>query len=370
MSRQPIRVLHVVGKLEAGGAESFIMSMYRNMPRDRVQFDFVANDTSAEETHAAEVLRLGGRIFRVPRFNGRNVRSYRRAWAEILRDPSISLVHVHHTSTAMLYLDIVHRAGLKAIAHSHTAGSGASLKDGLKRASRSPIRLVADELIACSPEAAAWMFGDRAHEVTIMANAIEAEAYAFSTEARAEVRESLALGPSFVVGHVGRFSDVKNHLRLVEIFRSLVEVRENAVLLLVGDGELRSVVDQAVVAMGLSEKVRFLGRRSDVAQLMSAMDVFALPSHYEGFPVSLVEAQASGLPCVVADGITRSAALTNHVQFVGLDQTDHVWARALTTAPPTDSRTTAWRSVVEAGFDAVATARTLEASYRAMAKPQ
>jgi glycosyltransferase involved in cell wall biosynthesis len=191
---------------------------------------------------------------------------------------------------------------------------------------------VTDVKLAPSKQAAAYTFGKRSIKggtVVLLHNGLALEEYSYRAEARAEIRKALEIGANqTVIGHVGRFNTQKNHLFLLQVFRQVLEQEPNAILLLVGDGELRESVDESVRQYGLGAHVRMTGVRQDIPALLSAMDVFALPSLYEGMPNVIIEAQASGLPCVLSDRVTREADLTGLVEFLPLNQ-PRKWAEAL-----------------------------------------
>ena len=185
------------------------------------------------------------------------------------------------------------------IAHSHSANQDKNLKYPIKLWYKRAIPKYATCLFACGKDAGDWMFGGVPYQ--IINNAIDAAAYAYDTAKRADVRQALGLGDELVVGHVGRFNQPKNHPFLLEIFAALLKKEPDSVLLLVGGGEDMPKMQAKAKTLGIAEHVRFLGVRSDVAELMQAMDVFVFPSLYEGLPVTMVEAQAASLPCIISD---------------------------------------------------------------------
>lgn len=320
-----IRVLQVMARLDRAGAETVVMNWYRELDRDLVQFDFVVNENDRPYGFESEIAELGGRVFRIPRFRGYNIVTYAQFWWTLLKQhPEWPVIHAHHTSPAAIYLTIAKLQGRTTFAHSHIAGRERTLRGLAKVLSRYPLRYIADQRLACSTDAARWMFGS--YPSLVVQNAIDTELFRFSPEVRARVRDALNLEDRFTVGHVGRFHIQKNHRKLLEIFVSIKGEKPDAVLLLVGEGELRASVSAHAEALGIQESVVFLGSRSDVAELYQAMDVFVFPSLYEGLGVVVIEAQASGLPCVVSDVVPREVQVTDLVSFVPLQASPDEWA--------------------------------------------
>lgn len=217
------------------------------------------------------------------------------------------------------------------IAHSHNSGyqTSSKLQKALGDVFKIPLRRVATNYIACSEKAGQWMFGKNLVEqgkVEILPNGVDLEEFRFSTEVRAQVRKELDIEDKIVIGNVGRFTTQKNHKFLIKIFKEIHQKNQDTMLLLAGIGELMEDCEKQVEELGLGEVVKFLGFRSDVTDLLQGMDLFLMPSLYEGFPVTGVEAQASGLPCVFTDTITREAKLLDNVKFLSLESDAGIWA--------------------------------------------
>ena len=185
----------------------------------------------------------------------------------------------------------------------------------------------ADELFACSKKAGQWMFNT--DNFITLNNAINSKEYAYNEKKSKDLKEALGLSNKFVIGHVGRFFKQKNHTFLIDIFKELSQINEDAVLMLVGGGELEEEIKNKVNELGLSDKVLFLGVRDDIPDLMQVMDVFLLPSLYEGLPLVLVEAQAAGLKCVISDTISSESIITNNVKIMRLEDSINEWAKCV-----------------------------------------
>lgn len=365
---EPLRVLQVVTTLNRGGLETMLMNHYRALDRSRVQFDFLVH-REAPGAYEAEVLALGGRIHRVPALALRNLLRYRQAVdAFFAGHPEYRIVHAHLDAMSTLVLRSARRAAVPVrIAHAHST----SLKRDAKRAGRFLSRLFLNgactRRFACSEAAGDWLFGlevRRRGELTVFRNAIDTPACAFSSGTRARLRRDLGIPEGArVLGHVGRFDHAKNQDFLLELLLALRRSEPEAVLLLAGDGPLRPAAERRAGELGLGDAVRFLGVRDDVPGLLQAMDHFLLPSRFEGLPVTAIEAQAAGLPCLLSDAITRDCDLTGNVRFRALAEGPSAWAEALVESGPPTRLPEAERRVAEAGYDVTANAAWLEAFY-------
>lgn len=357
----PIRVLQVVTHMERGGLESMLMNYYRHIDRTRVQFDFLVH----RQERAAfddEIEALGGKIYRLPRLVPWS-RSYLNALNQFFDENlEYKIVHVHQDclSSVILKAAAQHHVPVR-IAHSHNANQDRNLKYPIKLWYRRSIPKYATDLFACGKDAGDWMFGGAPYR--IINNAIDAAAYTYAPAKRMEVRRALGLADELTIGHVGRFNPQKNHPFLLEIFSALLKKEPNAVLLLVGGGDDLPKMQEKAQALGILEHVRFLGVRSDVAELMQAMDVFVFPSLYEGLPVTMVEAQAAGLPCLISDKVPPECILTEGlVDVLPLSASPETWAEKILEKrelPRTDRRA----EIAAHGFDITTEAVKLQEFY-------
>lgn len=370
----PVRVLNVLGTTNLGGAESRVMELYRALDRDQVQFDFLVH-TEKEGQYSAEIRRLGGRIYSVPRFQVLNVFAYQKALRAFFRaHHEFAAVHGHMTSTAAIYLPIAKKAGIPvAIAHARSAGVDPGVKGLVTKVIRLPLKYRADYCFACSAEAAEAVYGRRwvrKGKVWTIPNAIDTRRFAFNPAVRHQVREELGLSGKFVIGHVGRFGFMKNHGFLIDIFAELCRMRDDAALVLIGKGELEEQVREKVRALGLSDKVHFLGNRFDVERYYQAFDYFVFPSTFEGLPGSVAEAQASGLCCLVSDQVTREAALTKLVTYKSIGEPAADWAgEIMKNAQRALERRDMHEAIADKGFDVHRQAAKMEAFYRSGKNP-
>ena len=335
---KPIHVLHVLGGVGLGGAESRIMDLYRQMDRNEIRFDFLvhATDTNARkpEFYDEEIQAMGGHIYVLPKFKVYNYFSYRRAVRDFFAaHREFRVVQGHMTSTAGIYLPIAKKAGVPVtVAHARNAGVVKGPKGLATRFFRRGLAKKADRCFACSKLAGEDVFGKAAMEagaVKIINNAINVSRFTYDEKVREEVRAQLGLSDNLVLGHVGRFEYQKNHPYLLNVFAAVCKERSDAALLLLGDGVDRPAMEERCKELGIADKVRFLGNRKDAERYYQAMDIFLLPSFFEGLPGVLVEAQAAGLKCIVSDSVTREAQATDLVTYLSIEDTPEVWAQEI-----------------------------------------
>lgn len=358
---EPIRILQVVTYMGRGGLETMLMNYYRNIDRSKVQFDFLTH-RSEKADYDDEIEALGGKIYHVPRLNPFS-RSYLSALDRFFKEHrEYQVVHCHQDCLSGVVLKVAKANGVKfTIAHSHNANQDKNLKYLVKIVAKRNITKYADKLFACGQEAGKWMFNTDDFEV--LNNAIDTDKYTYDEKKSKEIRKSLGVEGKFVVGHVGRFNPQKNHEFLIDIFDEVQKIEPDSVLMLVGDGDLRGNIENKVKELGIEDKVKFMGIRSDVNDLMQAMDVFLFPSLYEGLGIVLIEAQAAGLKCVISDTIPRDGILTDDVIQVSLAQKASYWAKKILEYYPTYKRCNNKGKILEANYDIKDNAKKLEQFY-------
>lgn len=364
-TKNPLRILQVFYSMYPGGAESMIMNLYRCIDKNYVQFDFIVH-SEQEEFFDQEIQKMGGRIYRVPRYNGSNYKVYSQAWELFFQNhPEYHIIHAHLRSSASIYLTIAQKHGLITIAHSHSTSEGKGIQALVKRGLELPLRHIADYFFGCSKEAGQWLFGKKIvnnNHFYILKNAVDTERFQFDLEKRVKIRKELDLHSEIVIGHVGRFVKVKNHAFLINVFHALLK-KIDAKLILVGEGELLGQIKEDCRQLHIIDKVCFLGNRVDVNEIMSAMDVFLFPSLYEGLPVVLVEAQAGGLPCLAANHITEEVALGN-LYYLSLNETPDKWAdKLLELSKIKADRCLSIANIKDSGFDIHDSAEWLKNFY-------
>ena len=290
---------------------------------------------------------------------------YKAWWKTFLSDhPEYKVIHSHVRSTASIYLKIATRFQRKTIIHSHSTSNGTGLSSLVKRILQYPLRHWADYLMACSNEAGRWLYGEKAckkENYLFLPNAIDISKYRFCEETRARYRAQLGLEECFVLGHVGRFHEAKNHLFLLELFRKVRDKKENARLLLVGDGELRPQIEEKIRELKLTDSVILTGSQSNVSDYLQAMDVFVFPSRWEGLPVTVVEAQAAGLPCLMSDTVTTDVDLSDLVHRLPITETAP-WVSCL--CDSSFERMDVTKEIKQSGFDITDSTATLTEFYQ------
>ena len=356
-----MRILHVVTYMGRGGLETMLMNYYRAIDRSQIQFDFLTHrDFKADYDDEIEL--LGGKIYHLPRLNPFNLH-YRKALGDFFDShPEYRIVHVHQDCLSSVVLKVAKDHGIPVrIAHSHSSSQNKDLKYPIKLVYRQFIPKYASHLLACGEDAGRWMFGGAPFQV--LKNAIDTGKYLFDPEKRRAVRKNLEIADNaLLIGHVGRFSPPKNHNGLIDIFAE-IKNRVPSKLLLIGEGKLRGEIECKVADLGLVDDVIFAGLRPDVNDLMQAMDVFIFPSLYEGVPLTMIEAQAAGLPCLISNRVPIECKITDCVQQLSLGVGAEVWARAAIEAAGTPRKNT-FDEIAEAGYDVKTNAKKLENWYR------
>lgn len=325
-----IRILHVLGNTNLGGAESRIMDLYRHIDREKIQFDFLVHSTK-EGFFEPKIKQLGGNIYRLPSFRMYNYFAYKKACRVFFEEHNeFKMVQGHMTSTASIYLPEAKKTGIPiTIAHARSAGVDAGIKGYLTKIMRKNLYKRCDYMFACSDLAARAVFGDKRYEegkTIFIPNAVDTKDFVPNAETREYIRAEYGLEDSFVIGHVGRFHYAKNHEFLLEIFAKIRNRKDNAKLFLLGDGPRRQEMEEKAKELGIEEDVIFAGNQNPVAPFYQAFDAFLFPSRFEGMPGTVVEAQAAGLPCVISDSITPQVKATELVSFFSIEKDTEAWA--------------------------------------------
>lgn len=357
---EPIRVLQVVTYMGRGGLETMLMNYYRNIDRDKVQFDFLTHRDERWD-YDDEIESLGGKIYHLPKLNPFS-KSYLNALDKFFKEhKEYQIVHCHQDCLSGVVLKVAKKNGVRfTIAHSHNANQDKNLKYLIKLFEKRKVAKYADKLFACGDEAGRWMFNTDNFEV--LNNAIDTDLYTYNKEKADKVKKEFDIENKFVVGHVGRFNPQKNHEFLIDVFNEVQKIKEDSVLMLVGDGDLRLEIEQKVRGLGIENKVIFTGVRSDVNDLMQGMDVFLFPSLYEGLPVTMVEAQASGLKCIISDKVPLECKMTENVLVVKLEESPQKWAEEVLKYEKYERKNTK-EEIVKANFDIKANAKCLQEFY-------
>lgn len=321
-----IRVLQCVNIMDRAGLENMLMNYYRNIDRTQIQFDFL---THREEKGAYddEIISMGGKVYHAPRLYPQNYPVYFKWMKQFFKEhPEYRIVHSH--IDAMSYFPLL--AAKKAripfrIAHSHSSKLDKDIKLPIKYFALKQIPKIANQYFACGKKAGLFMYGNR--EFTVINNAIDLNKFSFNSEIRKSKRKELGIpDDKFVVGHVGRYCYIKNQLFLLDIFKEVLEINDNSLLILVGNGpDEKKIIDKAKT-LGIVDKVQMLKDRDDVNELYQAFDVFIMPSLFEGLPLVGVEAQANGLPCIISDNVSSEVKISSSVKMVSVQKSAKEWA--------------------------------------------
>jgi len=355
------RILQVVTNTGRGGLETMLMNYYRNIDRSKIQFDFLRH-RSDHEAYDDEMRSLGANIYELPRMNPFSKSYLSRLDFFFKSHPEYRIVHVHQDCMSSVILKAADKNGVPIrIAHSHSSSQDKNLKYPLKLYFRSKIGKYATHLLACSDKAGEWMF--KTDGFYVLKNAINAQQYIYSEQVSLSKRAELGINKdAFVIGLIARFAAAKNHSFLIDIFGALKKRFENSKLLLIGDGELRESIQSKVKSMGLDGDVIFTGVRGDVNELLQAMNVFVMPSIYEGLPLSIIEAQAAGLPCLISTGIPIECAITENVKALSLKESVDAWSEQILEMAKIP-RINTYSQISAAGFDICENAKKMQELY-------
>lgn len=363
---EPIRVLQENVIMDPGGIESLLMNLYRHIDREKIQFDFLLHRTQ-EGAFDKEIEALGGRIYRTEPFNPFHYHKYMNSMRKVFKaHPEYKIIHAH-SELNYWPLKLAKKMGIPVrISHSHNARSIVNLKYFFLLYEKLKIKKVATDWFMCSTIAGEWSYGKKAvadRKCIFLKNGIEVDKYTFNKNTRERVRKQLNIEDKIVIGHVGRFMQQKNHMFLIDIFAAFKKIIPNSILILVSEGRLLDDVKKKVNNLGLDDSVKFLGFRDDVHELMQGMDVFTLPSLWEGLPFTLIEAQAAGLPCVISDVISDEAIISDIITKVSLNDSAEYWAKTIIDTYEKIKRKDISQQVKDAGFDIVSSAKWLENYY-------
>lgn len=359
-----IRVLHIVTYMGRGGIETMLMNYYRKIDRERIQFDFLVH-RDFEADYDAEILSLGGRIFRLPMLNPFSVDYRRKLNCFFMEHKEYSIVHSHIDSMSAIPLKYAKKNGIPVrIAHAHNCAEEKNIKYYLKLYYKRQLSNYANVRMACSDEAGKWLFGNL--DYILLSNAIDTEQYKYDQTVRKTKRKELGIAPdTLVVGNVARFFPQKNHTFMVQVFNELLIQKPNSVLVLVGEGDsknIKSEIEHECVELGIKDKVMFLGVRNDVPQLLQAMDVYLFPSLFEGLPVSIIEAQTAGLPCLISDKVPIECKKTDLVYVCNLADDISEWVKKILQLGLL-KRKDGKKAIVDSGFDINNNVSKLEQFY-------
>lgn len=333
-NRNKTKVLMVLGSTAMGGTQAFLLNILRNIDLDRFQVDLAVNRDIKDGGISEEVREMGCNIYFWPPFKVYNYAQFVRFWRSFLSNHHYDIVHGHSTNSAAVYLKVAKNMGCVTVAHSHSAGfRGNKFQQLIKSFYAKRVGKVADYWFACSRKAAERLFGNAYRtypDYYDIPNAINAENYLYDVNKANEIRTHLGISEDeFLCGHVGSFSAPKNHSFLLDIFCEVLKIRPNARLVCCGTGALLPQIKTQAAALGISDKISFPGVVKNCNEYMMAMDTLVFPSLFEGFPITILEAEATGLPVVMSDVITHEVDLTKLIHRQSLEDSPLEWAKTI-----------------------------------------
>lgn len=353
-----IRILHIVTHMNRGGLETMLMNYYRHIDRKKIQFDFLVH-REQQADYDQEILDLGGKIYRAPRLNPYSIK-YHLFLKAFFEEHDFPIVHSHLNCMSGIPLSAAKKSGKSVlIAHSHSQSQEKNLKYPIKMVQKRKVPRNSDYRFACSEAAGDWLFSGE--KFMIFRNAIDTDRFNFNVENAQEKKRELGIKDELVIGHVGRFNVVKNHSYIIDIFEKITE-KCDARLLLIGEGNKKTEIIEKVNRLSLDKKVMFLGKREDIPELLQTMDVFLFPSLFEGLAVSLIEAQATGLPCIVSDTISEEVNVTGLIKQVSLEADIDQWVDAILLAQK-NVRRSFKKELKNSGYDISEAVKKLENFY-------
>ena len=365
LKTEPVHIAQIMGKWIGGGVESVIMNYYENIDRTKFQFDFICDDDSTNIPYE-KIEKLGGKVILVPPYQ--KVFKYIKTLKKIFKENNYKIVHSNINTLSVFPLYAAKKVGVPVrIAHSHsTSNKKEWKKNAVKNILRPFSKRNANVYFACSELAARYLFGNKTFEegkVTIINNAINLEKFKFNQGKREKLRKELKIkDDEFVVGHIGRFVSQKNHTFLIDIFNELRKENNKAVLLLIGQGPLQDQIKEKVRELGIEDSVRFAGQVDNASDYYNAMDVFVLPSLYEGLPVVGVEAQANGLQCYFSTDMTKETKVLKKTKFISLNEGAKKWAKNILNEKNNRTEDTK-EEMTEKGFNIIKEADKLKKIY-------
>lgn len=361
---EPVRILQVVPNMHQGGIENLIMNIYRNIDRNKVQFDFLVHYTKRCDFDD-EIEKLGGKIYRFSIREDKNIFKYIKELKRFFKEhQEYKIVHGHMASLAYIYLKIAKKCGVKTrIVHSHGTGHLKSIKGYVKYFMFRFADKNANVRLACSTEAGRYLFGKKDFE--LIPNAIDVNRFKYNKKIRDEQRAKYNISDEeFVIGNIGRFNLQKNHEYIIKIFDDICKKDNKCKLLLVGTGELEEKIKRLVNELNLNSKVIFTGAIRNVEEVYQAMDIFVMPSLFEGLPVTGVEAQASGLTCLFSDTITREVILTKNCKYIDINEDVEQWSdEILSEKDKKYDRINNYYEVEKSNFNIITLSKKMEDKY-------
>lgn len=362
---KPIVVAQIMGKWVGGGVEAVIMNYYRHIDRSKIQFDFICDEDSTNIPYE-EIEQLGGRVIICPPYQ--KIFKYEKFLIDLFKKNKYKIVHSNINTLSVFPLRAAKKAGVPIrIAHNHATSHKKEFKRNVIKMCLKPFsKLYATVYMCCSEKAGRWMFGNKDfdnNKVVLIKNAINIDSFIFNNKIRDEYKEKLGIKENeLVIGHIGRLVSTKNHSFLLKVFAEINKERDS-VLLIIGQGPLEKEIRNQVDEFGLKQRVIFLGQKKDINNYYQIIDAFILPSLYEGFGMTLLEAQASNLPCVASTEVPKEVKLINDFEFIPLDSDIKKWSKTVLKLLKKNERKSNKELLVNKGYDIIKEAKKLTDYY-------
>ena len=361
-----IRIAYFVPGLISGGVEQMLINYCSYMDKNKLLFDVIYQHEPVEVC-LQKIEKAGCHTYRIPSKAHHPIKNFIFTY-KIIKKGKYGIVHSHMNLMNFIPLFFAKVCGVKVrISHSHISEKNKSfLYTCFANICKILTKMFATDFFACGEEAAMYMYGKKMlsnKKVSIVNNAIDINKFQFNKKVRKEIRGRLNIEDKLVIGHIGRFTEQKNHHKLIEIFKEINQIEKQSVLLLIGTGELENQIRRKVLDLNLENSVLFLGARSDINELYQAMDIFLLPSLFEGLPVVSIEAQAAGLRCFFSDTVDEAAKMTDLVKFIPLTLSPKEWSRKILIASKNENRKNTQNDIQKAGYDIKIEAKKLEQKY-------
>ena len=391
-----INVLVLITVMDRAGAETMMMNYLRNINREKIHMDFLINREQKAD-YEDEIEKLGGRIYHMcPIYPGKFHR-YKKEFRNFLEEhPGYDVIHSNLEERSYFAFKIAKKMGIPVrVAHAHSAPCGRNMKMIMRLYFRRKLQKYCTHKVACGEKAAKWLFGSDAdlvemesfvngenhskNTVVLMKNAVDTDKFSYSADVREKVRKRMKISrDTLVIGHVGRFTHDKNQSFLIDIFKNVNSLNKKSTMMLIGGGKpkeeisYKEEIERKVQQLGLKGKVKLLGVREDINELMQAMDILVMPSRTEGFPVTWVEAQAVGLCCLVSDAVGDDINMTEKIQYKSLEEDASQWAQKILSMTADGQNREAEsipmkEKVIERGYEIADAAKDLEAFYEYLA---
>lgn len=362
-----IRILHVIGTLHIGGAEAVAMNYFRFIDRKKFTCDYLVYGDEVGE-YEEEVYKLGGNVIRIPMPN-KGYKEFYKNCVKVFEEGKYDIIHAHTLLNNGIVVKAAKKANIKVrISHSHNTKNRPKetfISLAYAKFMKILIKKYSTNFLACAKDSGIFLFGKKHFDKygIVINNGINTSNFIFKEDLRNQIRKELDIENKIVIGNIGRFVEQKNQVRLLEIFREILNKEEKSVLLIVGDGELRDVLKKKAIDLGINHAVRFLGTRSDVSNILQGMDVFLFPSIFEGLGIALIEAQASGLMCYASDVIPREAKVSNLIEFISLDKDNFHWSERVLSKLNSYKRKNMESIICDSGYDIKHEVKRLEKVY-------